>query len=228
MSRTSLEVLMICLIATSILMVVWVGGVFYGLNATTLFQTGWLEGTFEWVFTGGAAVLAYVLFPILLPIIASIFLDGFMENIARHEYDKTLHKVKLHQELPKSLMFIGQALLYNLLCLPLYMLLFFTGFTFVLYYMLNGYLLAKEFWVMVCDRMKIKPAHRNTMRGTLLIAGTGFMFIATIPPFTLVMPLLVSAFMVHLGFAALKDGRAEFTDPTKQMGHAQEVIAPSN
>lgn len=207
-------------------MFLWVGGVFYALTSTTIFQTGWMDGAFDWIATGGAAVLAYVLFPILLPVIASLFLDGFMEKIASQEYGKLLRKVPLHEELPKSLGFIAKALLYNLLCLPLYAILFFTGFAFILYYALNGYLLAKEFWVMACDRMMITPAHRNIMRGTLMISGAAIMFVSTIPPFTLIMPLIAASFMIHLGFAALKDGRAIVKDSNQHMAAVEEIIAP--
>ncbi len=217
---------MICILATSFLMFLWVGGVFFAFQNTTILETGWMDGAFDIFATIGAAGLAYVLFPILLPVIASLFLDGFMEKIARHEYGKELRKVPLHEELPKSLGFIGKALLYNLLCLPLYAILFFTGFAFVLYYALNGYLLAKEFWVMACDRMMIKPTHRNIMRGTLMVSGAAIMFVSTIPPFTLIMPLIAASFMIHLGFAALKDGRVKPKTEGQEMQPAQDVIAP--
>lgn len=189
---------------------VWVGGAYLALGQTSFVASTWIETALDWALGTGSVMVAYFLFPVLLPVVASMLLDGFMEKISIREYDTPLRAVPLREELPKALTFVLQALLYNALLLPVYGILFFVPpLNLALYYSVNGYLLAKEFWVMVSDRMEIQTRDTRRLRGILYLAGASLMLLANIPPFTFITPLVAAAFMVHLGHYSLKRGFVE-------------------
>ncbi|HZD25594.1 MAG TPA: hypothetical protein VE631_04980, partial [Alphaproteobacteria bacterium] len=69
------------------------------------------------------------------------------------------------------------------------------------YYILNGYLLSREYFELVSLRhMDAKTVHAARKAGglRLLTAGVGIAVLMTIPLVNLVAPLLATAVMVHL------------------------------
>ena len=90
----------------------------------------------------------------------------------------------------------------NLLCLPLYLILMFVPpFNLVLYYLLNGYLVSREYFELVALR-RMGPAAalqmRRQSRGRILMAGILLTFLLTIPIINFLTPVIATAFMVHV------------------------------
>src|SRR3546814_2292255 len=84
----------------------------------------------------------------------------------------------------------------NLLALPLYLLLLFLPpLNIVLFYMLNGYLISREYYELVALRRMTPDASRRLRRahrGRLMTAGFVLVFVMTIPIVNLVTPLLAT------------------------------------
>lgn len=221
MSTASVKTIILCAVLTGVLMLLWVGGVYVTLGTTSIIATSWMDRVLDFVLGTGSVIMAYFLFPLLLPVIASLFLDGFMEKISQQDYGKTLRSVPLHEELPKTLLFVLQTIIINVLLLPVYgVLMFIPPLNIGLYYSVNGYLLAKEFWVMASDRMMIEAPNKRDIRGMLFMAGIFFMVCANIPPLTLVTPLMAAAFMLHFGYYALNRGIV------RQRANSKDALQP--
>jgi hypothetical protein len=152
---------------------------------------------------GGAAsiTLAWLLFPAFLPLIMSLFLDSVAAAVERRHYPglAPARSSGIGETLLTGLRFAAVLIGLNLLALPLYLLL--PGANLVLFYLLNGYLLGREYLEQVALRHEI-PAHtlrlREMHRGQLLAAGALIAFGASIPLLNLLVPVLATAFMVHV------------------------------
>ena len=71
----------------------------------------------------------------------------------------------------------------------------------VLYYILNGYLVSREYFELVALRRMEPPAAshmRKINKGRLLFAGIIITFLLTIPIVNLLTPVIATAFMVHV------------------------------
>ena len=104
----------------------------------------------------------------------------------------------------------------NILFLPIYLLLFLVPpLNIILYYLLNGYLVSREYYELVAlRRLEPRPARqlRRRHRGRMLFAGVILVFFMTIPIINFVTPVLAAAFMVHI-YQNLPQ-RAEFATET--------------
>jgi uncharacterized protein involved in cysteine biosynthesis len=71
----------------------------------------------------------------------------------------------------------------------------------VLYYVLNGYLISREFFELVALR-QMEPAAalnmRRQSRGKIMVAGILLTFLLTIPIVNFLTPVIATAFMVHV------------------------------
>jgi uncharacterized protein involved in cysteine biosynthesis len=110
--------------------------------------------------------------------------------------------------------FIGITIMLNVLALPLYLiaLLFPPLFAFV-FYGLNGYLLGREYFELVSLRHQDEKAARRlrkTNRSKVFLAGIVIAFFITVPIINLVVPILATAFMLHI-FKSMQ------TEPTTEL-----------
>ena len=102
----------------------------------------------------------------------------------------------------------------NLLALPLYLLLLFVPpFNLFVFYLLNGYLLGREYFELVAAR-RLDTAGvrrlRRAYRGRLLLAGAVIAFLLTVPIVNLVTPIIATGFMLHV-FEGLRRREASAT-----------------
>jgi uncharacterized protein involved in cysteine biosynthesis len=71
----------------------------------------------------------------------------------------------------------------------------------LLFYLLNGYLLGREYFEMVAVR-RLDPAAtkrlRRDRRGRVILAGAVITFLLTIPLVNLITPIIATAFMLHV------------------------------
>src|SRR3546814_20388640 len=109
----------------------------------------------------------------------------------------------------------------NLLARPLYdLLLFLPPLNIVLFYLLSGYLVSREYYELVALRRTTPGAARQLRRahgGRRMAAGSLTVFVMSIPPVNLLTPVLPTAFTVHV-FHALPR-RGTFLEARPRPGH---------
>lgn len=173
-----------------------------------LFQTGWIDAMIDVL--GGVAVfvLSLIFFPAIVTIVVGVLLDDIVRAVEARHYP-TLPPARERpwiEDLATTLRFAAVTLLLNLLAIPVYLVLLFTGFGILVFYVLNGYLLGREYFELVALRRLDRgqaTALRRANRLRLWLAGAGITFLLSLPVINLVAPMLATAFMVHL-FEALR------------------------
>ncbi|GLQ40031.1 cysteine biosynthesis protein [Rhizobium albus] len=174
----------------------------------------WLQGFFpdmpEWTSTAGflfgilasialALGLAFLIAPISV-LIAGLFLDDVAEAIERRHYgDRPVGQaLSLRQSIPHTLKFLGIVILGNLLAL---MLLFIPLVNLMAFFVVNAYLLSREFFEFAAMRYHT-PADAKQLRSrhgtTVFFAGIAIAAFLAIPILNLLTPLFAAALMVHL------------------------------
>ncbi|WP_336056108.1 sulfate transporter family protein [Nitratireductor sp. CH_MIT9313-5] len=148
---------------------------------------------------GLALALALLIAPITA-IIAGLFLDDVAEAVEKTDYaqDPPGKPVPLVPAIIMSLKFFGVVILGNLFAL---LLLLVPGVNVIAFFIVNGYLLGREFFEFAAMRFRseaeakaLRRRHASTVfMGGLVIAG----FLA-IPFVNLLTPLFAAAMMVHL------------------------------
>ena len=180
---------------------------------------GWFGGSgVAWV--GGFAIsslVAWVLFPGIMPIIVNFFDQRIASLIEAQDYPNAPAPISppFWPEFWHDARFSLMAVALNLLILPLILILPLYVF---LFYLLNGYLLGREFFVMVARRhlpLSDALALRKKYAVPVLGAGVALTFMATVPFLNLIAPFWGIAVMTHL-FHRLAPARAgiEILPPT--------------
>lgn len=197
-----------------------------GIGVLSVYLSGLLADTAlaPWAAVGGiigGAVIAWLLFPGIMPLIVNFFDDRIAEAIERHDYPRLPRPqpVPFWPEILHDLRFSLTALMLNILCLPLYLI---PAVNVVLFYLLNGYLLGREFFVMAARRYMPRPAAERLRKRhgrTVLIGGMLLAFLATVPFANLVAPFWGIAMMTHL-FHRLKG------DDVSPGGYAMVDVTP--
>lgn len=168
----------------------------------------WSGDYFDWVasaaFLGAMLVATFLMFPAVVTIVVGLFLDRVADAVeARHYPDLGAPRPQpLAETLISTVKFAMIVVLLNILILPLYLVLFLLPpANLVLYYLLNGYLVGREFFELAAFR-RLPPAEavrlRRAFRSRVLMAGVILTFLMTIPVVNLLAPVLGAAFMVHV------------------------------
>lgn len=181
---------------------------------------GFWIGIVEWIFGAGAVVgvlvVSFFLFPAIVVVVMSFLLDDIAEAVERRHYPglPAPPDQPLRAAVMSGLVFAGVTLALNLLALPLYLLLLFLPpFNLFVFYLLNGYLLGREYFELVAARrldMAGVGRLRRAYRGRLLLAGTVIAFLLTVPIVNLVTPIVATGFMLHV-FEGLRRRQANAT-----------------
>lgn len=168
----------------------------------------WMGEFADWVagfaFFGTMLVATFLLFPAVVTTVFGLFLDRVADVVEQRHYPELgpARKQSLPEVVASTVKFAAVVILLNLLVLPLYLLLIFIpGANLLLYYLLNGYLIGREFFELAAlRRMAPADAHRlrRAWRGKLMLAGVMLTFLMTIPVANLLAPVLGAAFMVHV------------------------------
>jgi CysZ protein len=194
--------------------------VFALLAVALWFLAGWLAAGLphwlEWIAQFGTVALAlaldWFLFPVAVTAIVGLFLDGVAAAVEARFYPgrPAPRKQSLPAMLWGGLRFAAVAVLLNLVLLPAYLLLlFFPPLYLLVFYMVNGYLLGREYFELVAYRRLDERAAdelRRACRGRVTLAGVVIAFMLTIPVFNLVAPIAATAFAIHL-FEAMRAER---------------------
>jgi len=169
------------------------------LTATTFFETGWLDTAVD--FMGGFAVfiITLLLFPAFMPLVASLFEDKIIGIVEGADYPNTPKPQDrpFLPELMQDLKFVAISLTLNIILLPLYLIPIIGQVVFIL---LNGYLMGREFFTIAAGRHMGKReanAYRKANRITALMGGMIVAGVALIPVVNLLVPFVGIVLMVH-------------------------------
>ena len=173
-------------------------------------QGFWSPGLSDWagwlaVVAGPAASigLALALALLLAPVtalIAGFFLDDVAEVIEKRDYphDAPGNALPLGQAIAGSVKFLGVVILGNLVALALLLV---PGVNLVAFFLVNGYLLGREFFEFAAMRHR-SPAQARLFRAkhasSVLIAGLLVAAFLAVPVVNLLTPLFAAGLMVHL------------------------------
>lgn len=147
----------------------------------------------------GAALLAYLLFPGIMPIIVNFFDSTIARIIEQKDYpDARPIDPPFWPEFWHDVRFTCMAILINILALPFY---FIPILGQILFFLINGHLLGKEFFVMsarrympVADAVALHKAH-----GRMILCGGIILVVCAMIPFVnLLAPFWGIAVMTHL------------------------------
>lgn len=174
------------------------------LASTRLAETVWVEWLLD-VF-GGLAVFAatLLLFPAAVTVVVGFFLEKVAAVVERRHYPDLppARGAPLSETVGGAARFAAVAVALNLLALPLY---FLPG----TYYVVNGYLLGREYFELAASRRLPAPEMRALRReelGRLWLAGAGITVLLSVPVLNLAAPIIATAFMIHV-FEALRRRR---------------------
>ncbi len=162
--------------------------------------TAWL-GTASGILAGIAlaAVLAFLIAPVSAAI-AGLFLDDVADAVEQTHYpsDAPGRAMALLPALVQSAKFLGIVILGNLFALALLLI---PGVNLIAFFVVNGYLLGREYFEFAAMRLLGEAegkALRRRHAGTVLGAGFILAGFLAIPVVNLLTPLFAAALMVHL------------------------------
>ncbi|MGF0539131.1 sulfate transporter family protein [Agrobacterium sp. ES01] len=174
----------------------WLAGFFPDLPD----WAGWLTFVFGIVASIGLALVLAFLLSSVTAIIAGLFLDDVAEVVEKRDYpaDAPGTAMPLGQAIISSLKFFGVVILGNIIAL---LLLFIPGVNIVAFFLVNGYLLGREFFEFAATRFRT-PADARLFRAkhsaTVFMAGLLIAAFLAVPIVNLLTPLFAASMMVHL------------------------------
>lgn len=178
--------------------------------------TGWI-GFVAAILAGiGLAIGLALLIGPVTAMIAGLFLDEIADTVERTDYpsDPPGRPVPAFAAFVMALKFFGVVILGNLLAL---LLLLIPGVNIGAFFIVNGYLLGREFFEFAAMRFRSEAdakALRRRHAGTVFLAGLVVAAFLAVPLLNLLTPLFAAAMMVHLhkaiarGDAAIAQGDA--------------------
>ncbi|MBZ9744116.1 sulfate transporter family protein [Mesorhizobium sp. CO1-1-7] len=158
---------------------------------------GWLGGIVA------AIALAFGMALLIAPVtavIAGLFLDDVAEVVERTDYpgDPVGRAMPVLRSLVLAIKFFGVVILGNVVAL---MLLLVPGINIAAFFIVNGYLLGREFFEFAAMRFRGEEEARALRRqyaGTVFLSGLVVAAFLAVPLLNLLTPLFAAAMMVHL------------------------------
>jgi uncharacterized protein involved in cysteine biosynthesis len=194
--RTLLKAALIALVLLGVL----VAGTWALLTHVALTATGWLDTALDLIGGVGVLVVAWFLFPAVLSGIAGFFLEDVADAVEARHWPAAgpPGRASLAASVAGALRLFGLMAMLNLLALPLY---FVPIMNLLAFYLLNGYLLGREYVELVAAR-HLPPGDvrffRRRHRLKLFGAGITIAFLLTVPVVNLLTPVIATVFMVHV------------------------------
>ncbi|SLN18333.1 CysZ-like protein [Oceanibacterium hippocampi] len=185
---------------TLLVLILLAVGSAWGIAALPEFETGWLNWIVEAVSALGFVIATIFLFPAIASLAISLFLDDIAEAVERKHYPSAPPGKPLDfgPALILGLKFTGLVILANILALPLYLL---PGINIILFYVLNGYLIGREYFELVGWRHMAAEDVRHLRKAnqtSVFLTGMAIAFLLTVPLVNLLAPIIATATMVHL------------------------------
>ncbi|MBI5164811.1 MAG: EI24 domain-containing protein [Magnetospirillum sp.] len=173
------------------------------LARTTLFSSHWAESAGDVMLAVAALVLPLPFFPAMATVAMSAQLERVADAVEERHYPSLNwpRPQPWGEVLRTTLRFLAVTVAVNVVALPLYLVLVFTGFAFVLGLIVNGYLLGREYFELVALRRLDAQEARLLFRcrlGRLWLAGMMIAALFSVPFLNLAAPVIATAAMVHL------------------------------
>ena len=187
-------------LASTLLVLVGAGaGAQWALNALPTFDAAWLNTVLEWVARFFAIIVLIPLVHPVVALVASLFLERIAGIVEAEDYpgDPVGRDQPFFQSIIVALRFTTVLVVVNLIALPFYLL---PAVNLVLFWVVNGYLLGREYFELVSLRhIDLDAARRlqKRFRFRIFMAGLVIAAFATVPLLNLLAPLFATAFMVH-------------------------------
>lgn len=143
-----------------------------------------------------------VLIPLVFPVttlVAAFFLETMAARVEAEDYagDPAGHDQPFLQSLITGVRFTIILIIVNICALPFYLL---PGINLILFWIVNGYLLGREYFELVALR-HLTPLETRTMRKKhgvrIFLSGVIVALFASVPLLNLAAPLFGTAFLVH-------------------------------
>lgn len=198
-------------------------GLWFVLEALASFFLLPLLGTYPWVSTAIAWLLGtgliigmgFLVAPVT-SVFAGVFLDDIAEEVEKTHYpsDPPGRVLPLTQSIMITMKFFALVLVGNLIALVLVLVF---GLGAIIFFVVNGYLLGREYFQFAALRHLSEPdanALRRKHGGTIFLGGLAVAGLLAIPIANLLTPLFAGALMTHV-FKRLS-GRSP--DPAMDIG----------
>lgn len=161
---------------------------------------GWLSFVAAIVAGIGLALGLALLIAPVTAVVAGLFLDDVAETVERTDYplDPPGTPVPVLRSIVLALKFFAIVVVGNLLAL---LLLLVPGINIAAFFLVNGYLLGREFFEFAAMRFRPEAeakALRAKHAGTIFLAGLIIAGFLAVPLLNLLTPLFAAAMMVHL------------------------------
>ena len=203
------KVVLISVGASVLTYIVLFGFINLALNYTSIFQIRWIEVLSDFLGHFAAVMLTWLLFPATISAIIGLLLENIASAVEARHYPNLppISNPPLFSSLVISGKFLALLLVLNIGLLFL----LFTGPVYlVLYYLINGYLISREFFDLVALR-RLNLARSRVLQKRfkyhLIFLGTIFVFLMKVPIVNLLVPIIATATMVHLvEYWRAKDG----------------------
>lgn len=194
------RVLWISLASAAVILGALAAGIGAAFDRLTLADWGWLDGAIDLLASLGGVVLAILLFPATAVAVSGLLLDQVAAAVERRHYPALgpARSQSTLAALAQGLRFFVVYLLANLFALGATLVL--PGINLLVWLLVNGYLLGREYFELVAARRLDDRAMRDLFRqrwGSVVVAGMVIAVLFTIPLVNLLAPVLAAAFMVH-------------------------------
>ncbi|GAB4122992.1 MAG: sulfate transporter family protein [Rhodothalassiaceae bacterium] len=176
----------------------------------------WLDQSIAWTLGLSAPflflLLIWLLFPAIMTLVTSLFLDDIIDAVEDRHYP---HDRSGRRSSPVEAVFLALRMsllvaLTNIVALPAYILLLVTGFGApLLYLVLNGWLLGREYFEMVAVRhagLREAAAMRRASGSAPFMGGLMIAALFMVPIVGLIAPVVGCALMTHRFHAAKLSG----------------------
>lgn len=195
--------LTIALLAGATILFGWVVGLFVpdAVSLPFIGEVTWLDSVASWATVLLMLVLSVVLMVPVAAAFTGIFLDDVAEAVEEKHYPglEPVGHIPLADTLRDSVSLIAVTVGVNLVALVLF---FFVGpLAPVLFWVVNGYLLGREFFQMAAMRREGREGATRLRRrhaGQIWLAGTLMAIPLSVPLLNLVMPILGAATFTHM------------------------------
>ncbi|MFV3076731.1 EI24 domain-containing protein [Niveispirillum fermenti] len=194
-----LRVIILSILGTLALFALLLGGFGWLLAHTSLFDIPWVDTGIGLLGGLAALALAWLMFPAVMVAVSSVMLDSIVDAVERRHYPwlPPPRPIPLWRSVWEGVKFLGLVLLVNLLALPFY---FIPVVNLFVYFLVNGYLVGREYYELVAvrrlDTAGVRLLRRDRRAG-LFVAGVILAFLSSLPLVNLVVPVLAAAFMAH-------------------------------
>lgn len=160
----------------------------------------WVTSAIIWILGAGVVIAGGFLLGPVTALFAGLFLDEVAEHVERHNYpdDPPGKAMPITPALFLAIKFGLLVLFANLIAL---LLVWLAGFGVIIFFLVNGYLLGREFFQFAAMRFRSeKEANqlRRKYRFEVLMAGMVIAGLMSVPLLNLLTPVFAASLMVHL------------------------------